>query len=214
MDRGRPRVRAERVRVARQRRAVAGRAPGLRSAADYRAAIEAAFAQGRNFQAALTAFEFILQYGQSAAGCAPSTNCHTLKDVFAAAQSDPRGPALFSALDARNDGKEAAVAVLRAMPRDGLDNPYVLDDFLANDQAATGHGEAAAPLFAAAIKGNPYIGGYYKDLGDFLRFSFEPDAAWLCYDLGRALPGGSDAPVISTMNTYEADLAAHYPDFF
>ncbi len=56
-------------------------------------------------------------------------------------------------------------------------NPYVLDDFLANDQAATGHGEAAAPLFAATVKGNPYIAGYYKDLGDFLRFSFEPDAA-------------------------------------
>jgi len=55
--------------------AVAGRAPGLHSAADYRAAIETAFAQGRNFQAALTAFEFILQYGAPAAGCAPSANC-------------------------------------------------------------------------------------------------------------------------------------------
>ena len=64
------------------------------------------------------------------------------------------------------------------------------------------------------MRGDPYVAGYYKDLGDLFRQSFEPAEAWLCYDLGRVLPGGPSAPVINTINGHEAQLAAKLPQFF
>ena len=96
---------------------------------------------------------------------------------------------------------------MRALKRDDVDNPYVVDEFLANSLIAARHPADAAPLFVAAIRGNPYMPAYYKDLGDLYLISFRPALAWLCYDLGRALPGSAQAPVISKMNDYEAQLA-------
>ena len=90
----------------------------------------------------------------------------------------------------------------------------MIDDFLANDLSEVGQNAEAMPLFANAIKGNPYLAGYYKDLGDAIRRTYQPDLAWLCYDLGRLIPGAADAPVISGVTTHEAMLARKYPEFF
>jgi hypothetical protein len=100
------------------------------------------------------------------------------------------------------------------MRRDDLLNAYVVDEFLANCLVEANQAEQALPLFATAIKGNPYLAGYYKDMGDAFRFSFQPEQAWLLYDIGRELPGSETAPVIAQMNAYEAHLAQAHPEFF
>ncbi len=90
----------------------------------------------------------------------------------------------------------------------------MVDDFLANDLGEAGHDTDALPLFANAIRGNPYLAGYYKDMGDVFRRAYSPDLAWLCYDLGRMLPGSADTPVISHVTEQETELAKTYPEFF
>ena len=154
------------------------------------------------------------QYGPQAGDCPKPNACHSLKEIFIAAKSDLRTQAMVQALQPSKGEVDAAIKMLKGIKHDGLSNPYVLDDFLANDLVAAGRSDEALPLFVIAIRGNPYMAGYYKDLGDLFRFSFEPDLAWFCYDLGRALPGGANAPVISEMNTYEDGLAKKHPELF
>jgi hypothetical protein len=194
--------------------AIAGSAPGRHSAEDYRASIDVALTAGKPFQAALIALELSEQYGKQSNDCAKPQGCHSLKEIIAAAKADPRMEALSQALSDTSPQKADAIKTLQAMKRDDLSNPYVLDEFLADDLVAANRSNEALPLLVKAIKGNPYLAGYYKDLGDLFRFQFRSDIAWFCYDLGRTLPGGADAPVISEMNGYEAQLAKNYPQFF
>ena len=194
--------------------AMAGQAPGRRSVEDYRAAIEAALAAKKPFQAVVLGLELSEQYGKQAAGCAKPQGCPSLKDIVAAANGDPRTQILFKALGDGSPQKSDAIKALEAMKRNDLSNPYVLDEFLADDLAQTDRIDDALPLFANAIRGNPYLAGYYKDVGDLFRFQFQPDRAWFCYDVGRALPGGPRAPVIADINDYESELAKNYPQFF
>jgi hypothetical protein len=188
---------------------------GPRSVADYQAAIDGALRARKPFQAVLLSLELTLQYGAQA-DCAAAARfvCHSSKEVFAAAAKDRRTQDLKRSLQSPPAQLDSAIKLLRGLKRDDVSNGYVVDDFLANDLVAAGHGDQALPLFLGAIKGNPYLGGYYKDLGDLFRRSFQPDLAWLCYDLGRALPGGAGAPVISDMNGFEQKLAEKYPEFF
>ncbi len=193
--------------------AIAGTAPGKKSIADYHAQIDAAMNKSALFPAAVLGFEFNLQYGTAATAC--DAPCHGLKEVFTAAKDDPRTKAMAAALQPKSKAEgDAAIKTLTELKRDDLSDPYVIDDFLANDLEQAGQSDKALPLFAAAIRANPYMGGYYKDLGDVYREGFEPDLAWLCYDLGRALPAAADVPVIGYINAHEADLLTKYPQFF
>jgi hypothetical protein len=195
--------------------ALAGQAPGKRSVEDYRRAIEKVVAQNP-FQAAVLSFEATLQYGEHAADCADEGRCHPLKQVFEMAQRDPRTAMLLQALQPPKNEAEAMTAAkaLEAVRRDDLTDVFVIDEFRANLLGEAGHADEALPLLAVAIKGNPYLAGYYKDMGDVFRRTFQPDAAWFFYDLGRELPDGEDAPVISRFNDYEARLAQMHPEFF
>ncbi|HTT98402.1 MAG TPA: hypothetical protein VMF58_10155 [Rhizomicrobium sp.] len=194
--------------------AIAGKAPGRRTAEESRAATEAALKAQKPFQALLLALELNEQFGKQAAGCVNPQGCHTLKEIVAAAGSDPRTPVLLKALEDNSSDKNVAIPSLQSMKRDDLSNAYVLDEFLANDLMMAGRPDEALPPFVSAIKGNPYLAGYYKDLGSLFRARFQPDLAWFCFDMGRALPGGADAPILSDINGYEADLAKKYPEFF
>jgi hypothetical protein len=102
----------------------------------------------------------------------------------------------------------------QGIDRAGVSNGYVIDDFLGNTLVDANRGADAIPLLNNAVRGNPYLGGYYKDFGDLFRKSFRADLAWLFYDLGRELPGGSGAPVISIINGYEGFLEKKVPQFF
>jgi hypothetical protein len=191
--------------------AVKGRAGhGPRSPADYRAGLNAAAGKGQWFAALLIALEAQEQYGELPPCASGETPCPTLSDIVGA--GDARVAALTKALDTKDQAE--AAKLLQAIDRAGVDDAYVLDGFIGNALAASGDVAAALPLLIAEVRGNPYVAGYYKDLGDLFRQGFAPDQAWLCYDLGRALPGGAGAPVIGTMNDYEARLAARAPQFF
>lgn len=193
--------------------AAKGQAPGRRNETDFHAAIDTALRKGQVFQALVLMFEMNEQYGEGSLTC--TKPCSSGTDVAAAAKSDARAVALVGALEPKSKAEmEAAIKTLTAMKRDDLSNAYVIDDFLANDLVEMGKSDEALPLFAAAVKGNSYLAGYYKDVGDVYRFNFHPDLAWFCYDVGRALPGGVDAPVISQMNNYETQLEAKNPQFF
>ncbi|HEX3675531.1 MAG TPA: hypothetical protein VHU87_14770 [Rhizomicrobium sp.] len=195
------------------RAAIAGTAPGMKTAAQYHALIEAALAKQKLFQAALLALELNLQYGAAAANCA--SPCHGLKDVFTIANGDVRVQALLKALQPANGAAlDASIQALTDLKRDDLSNAYVVDDFLANDLVEAGHPDQAIPLFAGAIKANPYLFGFYKDMGDAYRLGYDPVLAWLCYDMGRSLPGAATSPLFADMPAYEADLVKKYPQFF
>jgi hypothetical protein len=188
-------------------------APGLLQESDFHAAIDEALGQHHAFQGLVLMFEMSEQYGEHTIACAAP--CHGGNEIVAAAKADPRSNTLIATLQPKNkEEMEAAISTLRAMKRDDLSNAYVIDEFLANDLVEMGRVDEALPLFAAAIKGNPFLAGYYKDVGDAYRTSFHPDFAWFYYDVGRTLPGGADAPVISQMNKYEAQLETRYPQFF
>jgi len=191
-------------------------AKGARSIADYRAAINGALQKRQPFQAVLLGLELTLQYGKQAGDCPPRApaGCHSLKEIFAAAASDPRAQDLKRALAAAPAQAGEAATLLQTMKRDDVSDSYVVDAFLANNLSGAGKLGEAFPLLLGAIKANPYVAGYYKDLGDLFRKAFQPDLAWLCYDLGRALPGGAGAPVISNVGDYETKLAAQHPEFF
>lgn len=195
--------------------AVASRAAGLRSPADYRAAAEKALAEGHAFDAALQILALGEQYRTDAIACPPQgLGCHSGREIFEAARSDPRAVALFAILSSGQDHTPEAIATLRGLKHDDLSGGYLLDDFLANSLVEANQGTQAGPHFIIAIRANPYMAGFYKDLGDLYRFSFDPDPAWACYDLARALPGGAQAPVIVTITTLEEHLAKSFPDFF
>ncbi|HTQ12245.1 MAG TPA: hypothetical protein VMH86_00110 [Rhizomicrobium sp.] len=192
--------------------ALAGAAPGKRSAADYDAAIAGAMTKRSYFPAFILAMEKRLQYG-AAAACAGS-DCPTLADVVKAAGADPRTDALKTALAARGEALAGAIATLAAMKRDDLSDPWMLDDFLANTYVEAGEPVRALPLFESALRANPYIPGFYKDLGDAYRQAWQPNLAWFCYDTGRALPGGAESEVLSHITALEADIARKHPEFF
>jgi hypothetical protein len=195
--------------------AKSGQGPGRRTPDEYRRAIEEAL-PGNPFKAAVLVFEDTLEFGTAAADCPDPGKCHALKEVFAAAEADPRMAVLVRALGTPKNKEEgrAWAKELQTMKRDDLADAFVIDDFRANLLVGSGDPGEAVPLFAASIKGNPRLGGYYKDVGDAFRYSFEPETAWVFYDMGRELPDGAAAPVISEMNNYEAELAKRHPEFF
>jgi hypothetical protein len=90
----------------------------------------------------------------------------------------------------------------------------MIDLWLGDAMTESGDIEGALSLIPNAVRGNPYIGAFYKDLGDAFERSFQPTETWLCYDLARALPAGDKAPVVDTIAKKEQFLETTYPQFF
>jgi hypothetical protein len=134
--------------------------------------------------------------------------------VFTEAQKDARANAVLHALGTEKADRTKAIAEMRAVRHDDVTNGYVIDDFAGNMMGAAGQQSDAVPLVANAVRGDPYVAGYYKDLGDLFRTAFNPYPAWICYDLGRVLPGGPAAPVIDSISEHETRLARDFPQFF
>lgn len=76
------------------------------------------------------------------------------------------------------------------------------------------HGLDAGELIASAIKKNPYVPIFYKDLGDHFARNYDFVRAYTYYDLGRALPGGSGSESLREVSRYETALEKALPDFF
>jgi hypothetical protein len=188
---------------------------GLRTPAQYHAAIGDALARKAGLQAALLGLEGSEQYGERAFDCSGGqAGCHSLKEIFTEGQNDARVGVVVRALGAGQTDRAKALAAMRGLRRDDVTNGYVIDDFAGNMMVEEGNHRDALPLIANAVRGNPYVAGYYKDMGDLFRTSFDSASAWICYDLGRVLPGGASAPVIDNINQYETKLASDFPQFF
>ncbi len=193
---------------------------GPRSVSDYEMAIDHALSSGKGFQALLLAVELSLQHGNSPANCAITPvpkPCHSLGEIRTVIGDDERAKSYIAAMQAEQVGRDVdkAIMIWRAIPRDGLANGYVIDDHIANAMTAKGMpvGEILS-MFASAIRGNPYVPTFYKDLGDYFARQYRSDLAWLCYDLGRQLPDANATPVLPSITNLEKRFAADFPQFF
>ena len=199
--------------------AVAGRrGNGPRPLADYRRAVDQALGQGQGFAATLLLAEAALQYGTAAGDCATGPGwrapCHDAEELGRKFAADPRAALFYQAQTAEPKDPAAAVAMWEGLKRDDVANGYVIDAFLADRLSAAGHRQDAMGAFSRALDGDAYLAGVYKELGDhFLRVS-RTDLAWICYDLGRALPGRAADDPLAAVDRLEEELASAYPDFF
>ena len=198
--------------------AVAGRrGKGPRSLADYRRAADAALQRRQDFAAALLLAAAALHYGSSAGDCAIDAGgapCHGADELGRRFARDPRAAQLYKAQTAEPEDPAAAAKLWEELKHDDVPDGYVVDAFLADRLSASGHRRDAMGAFAKALDGNPYLAGVYKELGDhFLRAS-RTDLAWICYDLGRALPGAAADGPLASVDALEEKLAAAHPEFF
>lgn len=199
--------------------AVAGRrGNGPRPLEDYRRAIDQALGEGRGFAATLLLAEAALQYGTTAGDCASGSGwfvaCRSAEELGREFAADPRAVLFYKAQLAEPKDPTAAVAVWEGLKRDDVANGYVVDAFLADRLSAGGRRQDAMGAFSRALEGDPYLAGVYKELGDhFLRAS-RTDLAWICYDLGRALPGRDADDPLAAVDRLEDEVASAYPDFF
>jgi hypothetical protein len=199
--------------------AVAGRYNGgPRSVADYRAALTKALADRNVLQHYLLDNEFQLQYGLGTMACLNGNplhdDCSQQGEIVAKWKSDADTMKLISAFEIEKSDPKTAIAQRDAIPRQGLSNAYILD--LWNGDTMLQHGDLDGALSALpkAVRGNPYVGGFYKDLGDVFGHTFQQWQQWLCYDLARSLPGAQNMPVVDSISKIEKSLGDKYPEFF
>jgi hypothetical protein len=184
---------------------------------DYRRAIDEALRRQQGFVAALTIAEMTLQFGATASDCGvgpPDVPCHGADELGRLLAADPRALQLYKAqTHVPKDAAEAA-SLWQGLRHDDVPNGYVVDALLADRLSASGHRREAMGAFARAFAGNPYLGGVYKLLGDHYLRASRTDLAWICYDIGRALPGRPADDALAQVDALEENLAAQYPDFF
>jgi hypothetical protein len=193
-----------------------GRPP--RSLADYRRAADQALQQGRGFAAMLLVSEAALQYGPIAGDCSSglgwAARCRRGDELNRVLAKDPRAALFYKAQTAPSRDPAAVIAELRGLKRDDVADDYVVDAFLADRLSTAGQRQAAMGAFALALAGNPYLAGVYKELGDHYLRAARSDLAWICYDLGRSLPGRRGDDALAAVDAIEDDLASTYPAFF
>jgi hypothetical protein len=190
---------------------------GPRSIADYRTMIGDAVNRGDLFQAVLLEFELMLQHGQQSVLCAdaPATpRCYSIRDVAEAARGDARAQAFLQALEVEARNPSRAIELRQGIGRTGLSNTAALDIMLANTLSQSAKHGDALPLFVAAIRANPYVASFYKDIGDHFLRDYRMDLAWLCFDLGRMLPGADATGNFQAVDQLEQQLASQNPLFF
>ena len=189
---------------------------GPRSIADYRRGIDAAFRHGQRFQTALLLAEMALQLGRTATDCDAGPDdvpCHDADEINEFLHDDPRANILFKASALQVRKSDEAIAAWRGLDRGDVLDPYVVDMFLGRNLSIRGKRAEAATSFRAALAGNPYVPTLYRDLDDHFARVVRIDLAWICYDLGRSLPGRQIPDALSDIDQLEQELAKQYPDY-
>lgn len=117
---------------------------------------------------------------------------------------------------------------MQGIPRDGLRYGYILDLFIANNIAdaylprmTTANFEDknrftadVLSRFAAALRGNPFLSGAYKDAGNFyFRMSY-PLEAWFLWDAGRSRFGRKSPDLLDHIDAFELGLEKENPWLF
>jgi hypothetical protein len=185
---------------------------------DYRAAIDRDFKVGHKFAAALRLTELALRWGRSATQCETGKDdggpCRGKQDIDRMLRDDPRSVAMFKATALQESQPAKALAIWRDLDRHDVPNGYVVDIFVARLLSERGDRVGAARSFVAAFTGDPSIVVLYRELGDHFARVSRLDLAWLCYDLGRALPNRTTPDALSGIDIVEQELAKTYPDMF
>lgn len=197
------------------------------TAASYRKAVSESLTNGQNLDAALLALEMTLVLMEDCN--LPSEICGLVQDTFARTDRDAAVMALLTAKDQEHRKQyQAAVETLRSIPRAGLHYGHILDLFIANDivsayqdRMATAREADKARFsadvighFIAALHGNPFLAGTYKDLGEFYFKQFFPQEAWFLWDAGRSLPGRQGPSLLDAIDVFERGLEQNYPWLF
>ncbi|MGH6988340.1 MAG: tetratricopeptide repeat protein [Stellaceae bacterium] len=196
--------------------AIAGRANGgPRSITTYRVAIDRAIRHNHRFEAVLRLTELALQWGRDAAACDPGDGlgpCHSRREIDRLIHDDSRSTALFKAAALENSAPDSAIRVWRGVTGQDVPGDYVVDIFLARLLSQEGKRQAAAEAFVRAYAGDPYIPLLYRELGNHFARASRFDFAWLCYDLGRALPKRRDHDALEGIDEVEREMLRVYPD--
>jgi hypothetical protein len=199
-------------------KAVAGQyAGGPKTVADYQAEIGDTVGNGAAFQAVLLEFELLLQHGQASIQCptAPAVpRCYAMRELLALASGDPRTQSFVEALQFDATNRNRAIELRQGIARGDLKDTTALDIMLANALSQSQKHGDAIPFFLSAIRANPYVASFYKDLGDHFLRDYRTDLAWLCYDLGRALPEAYAAGTFQAVDQMEQQLASRNPPLF
>jgi hypothetical protein len=184
--------------------------------ARYQAAIAHDFADGHRFAAALRLSELALRWGRSATQCipAPDGSCRRKEEIEHLLGDDPRVVAMFKAAALQDREPAKALTIWGSLDRRDVGNGYVVDIFLARLFSESGDRVAAARSFAAAFAGDPSIIVLYRELGDHFARVSRLDLAWLCYDLGRALPNRETPDALTGIDNMEQELSQAYPEMF
>lgn len=182
----------------------------------YQAAIVHDFADGHKFAAALRLTELALRWGRSATECipAPGGSCRQKKEIEQLLGDDPRAVAMFKAAALQDHDSAKALAIWSSLDRHDIPNGYVVDIFLARLFSEGSDRVAAAKSFAAAFTGDPSVIVLYRELGDHFARVSRLDLAWLCYDLGRALPNRETPDALTGIDNIEQELSQTYPEMF
>lgn len=161
---------------------------------------------------ALGAFVAFVEYGLMTETPMPGLDPARLRTLIAA---DPDVGRLSAALKPAENADAAARAVgtLEALHEkvDERDR-HVLKIFEANLRAAQGEEDRAEALFVEALTVNPSIVGAWKDLGDSRFRRYDTFAAWMCWDIARAIDPAH--PCLRPVLEFEARLVKDHPEFF
>lgn len=196
----------------------ATRAPGgAPSSQDFIAAAEIAEERGDLTAAYLTLYQASHHFG----------SCDTRPDLETCAASaaigarglgDPLFEALIGALSVATSDRASAVRGL-SMHADGDGEAgaaaalisAIAQSTLRTDEAGAGDPMA---LFIASAEADAYAPLTYWHAGRWLASQGEFEAAWLCWDLARALPAAPNLTILSDASLLEARIRALAPDFF
>lgn len=168
------------------------------------------------FDAMLTITEYGLQTGENL-----GAQMAGIKDQLT---EDPECRKMVAGLGEPQNEKEATLSLgsLDMVDRSKSDKSYLIDIFRANliiNMYKNGASDVHTSLekdpvkaFVSVLEHNPFIGGVYHDLGDFLEREYKQPYAWNCYDLARTFY--PKHPFMDDINEKEKILLSKYPEFF
>lgn len=168
------------------------------------------------FDAMLTITEYGLQTGENL-----GAQMAGIKDQLT---EDPECRKMVAGLGEPQNEKEATLSLgsLDMVDRSKSDKSYLIDIFRANliiNMYKNGSSDVNTSLekdpvkaFVSVLEHNPFIGGVYHDLGDFLEREYKQPYAWNCYDLARSFY--PKHPFMDDINEKEKILLSKYPEFF
>lgn len=206
--------------------AVAGRhGKGPKPLARYVSEALAAFDRGAYMDAWLTLREAELHHHPRSPVCETagqvSDSCFDSRAAEEIELLDAQVRELLAALDLQEKPGQAETMIekLIEFSRADLSKSYMIKVLLGRalsqrPDLSQKKGLDAGELIASAIKKNPYVPVFYKDLGDHFARNYDFVRAYTFYDLGRALPGGSGSESLREVSRYEGALEKALPDFF